>query len=224
MTTPYYSDDHVTIYHGDCLELADLWTCADVLVTDPPYGIGWTLNLSGYLLRGYPRGAESQHDGIANDEDTTVRDAALTLWGDRPALVFGSPRVAPPEGTKHALTWKKPLDAGVIGSSLPWRRDTEAVYVLGRWPADTGTASSVLEGPRGMRSYVNGSHPHVKPVDLLRDLITKCPSGTIADPFMGSGTTLRAAKDLGRRAIGIELEERYCEIAAKRCAQEVLAL
>jgi site-specific DNA-methyltransferase (adenine-specific) len=218
---PYYADESVTLYHGDCREIT-AWLEADVLVTDPPYGIAWKLNLSGYLLRGYRRGIEPNHDGIANDEDTSARDAALEAWGDRPALVFGSPRLSPPEGVKHVLTWKKPLDAGVIGSALPWRRDTESVYVLGKWPKSNGTASSVLDGPSGMRSYVDGSHPHAKPVSVLQSLITSTPPGVIADPFSGSGSTLVAAKRCGRKAIGIELEERYCEVIAKRLAQGVL--
>jgi len=68
-------------------------------------------------------------------------------------------------------------------------------------------------------------HPTQKPTALMRWVMsTKCPPGVVLDPFMGSGTTLRAAKDCGRKAIGIEIDERYCEIAARRCAQEVLAL
>jgi len=72
--------------------------------------------------------------------------------------------------------------------------------------------------------FAGRKHPHEKPRSLFKYLLQKMPDGKVVDPFMGSGTTLRAAKDLGRKAIGIEIEERYCEIAAKRLAQEVLSV
>ena len=219
MSKPYYQDDHATIYHGDCLELADLWTCADVLVTDPPYGISWSNHGSKRDLRGWaPRQAKA---GIVGDNDTAARDIAISLWGDRPGVVFGSPLVAPPDAAIQALVWQKPVDSGVIGARFVWRRDIELIFLLGPWPKTTPDRSSVLSSPGGMERYRNG-HPHVKPEPILRELIEQAPDGVVADPFMGSGSTLRAAKDLGRKAIGIEIEERYCEIAAKRLAQEVL--
>lgn len=214
---PYYEDDACTIYHGDCLELWPLWDLAGaVMVTDPPYGIRWTV--SEY------NGGRA-HDGIANDESTGARDAVLKLWGERPAIVFGSPVVALPRGLRQHLVWQKPADSGMFGAIAGWRRDWESIYLLGRgWPQRAADSSGVLRTDAGMGSYLNG-HPHAKPVDLLRRLIDRCaPLADIVDPFMGSGTTLRAAKDLGRKAIGIEIEERYCEIAAKRLAQEVLPL
>lgn len=217
---PYYSDDHVTIYHGDCREI-DAWLAADVLVTDPPYGIAWR--------KGENRARSSRaHGGILNDDTTAARDDALALWGDRPAVVFGS-FYAPPPAAKQWLVWVKPNNAGVVGSTTGFRRDVEPVYLCGKWPMRSAKRSSCLRStiPNiGSPSSPAGTwgHPHAKPDDLLRDLISECPDGVVADPFMGSGTTLRAAKDLGRKAIGIELDERYCEIAAKRCAQEVLAL
>jgi len=218
---PYYSDDHVTIYHGDCLELADVWGGADVLVTDPPYGISWSTHGSKRDLRGWaPRQAKA---GIVGDDDTTARDHVIAAWGDRPAAVFGSPLIAPPDGAIQALVWQKPVDSGVIGARFVWRRDVELIFLLGLWPKVTPDRSSVLASPGGMDRYRNG-HPHVKPVPILTQLIEQAPLGVVADPFMGSGSTLRAAKDLGRRAIGVDVEERYCELAAKRCAQEVLAL
>lgn len=217
---PYYEDEWVTLYHGDCREVL-AWLDADVLVTDPPYGIAWSAEGQvGRRFKGVER--TSVRPPIANDETTAARDEVISLWGGaRPMLVFGSPRLAPPEGTKHVLTWRKPNDAGLVGSWLPWRRDTESVYVLGAWPKSEGLASSVLEGPRGMHSYLSG-HPHSKPLSLLEDLILKCPPGVVADPFSGGGSTLVAAKALGRRAIGVEVDERYCEIAARRLAQDTL--
>lgn len=143
MITPYYSDDTVTLYHGDCREIPE-WLAADVMVSDPPYGRGWK---QGEYRTGGRRGSD-RHGGIAGDRDTAARDAALALWGS------------------------------------------------GRY-----------------------QHPHAKPVDVMEELISMCPPGSVADPFAGSGSTLVAAKYQGRQAIGVELEERYCEIAARRLAQ-----
>lgn len=213
---PYYDDGTCVIYHGDCREV-DAWRDADVLVTDPPYGIGWRRGT-------HPARRSKPHSGIENDHDTSTRDQALTLWGARPGLVFGSFHAPPPANVTQVLVWHKPDDAGVVGSTTGHRRDAEPVYLVGEWPNRSVAWSSVLRSVRRSIAAIAAEtgHPHTKPVDLLRMLIERCPPGVIADPFMGSGSTLRAAKDLGRPAVGVELDERYCDIAAKRLAQEVL--
>lgn len=212
MTAPFYSDDSVTLYHGDCREVTD-WLAADVLVTDPPYGIGWSISTN--------KAAKSKaHAGIANDADTQARDAVIHLWGDRPALVFGTWAEQMTE-PKQTLVWRKPVDSGVVGSTTGYRRDTELVFLIGAWPVRNSAWSSVIETDTGKGRYLNG-HPHAKPDHLMQTLISRCPPGVISDPFAGSGSTLVAAKNLGRKAIGVELEERYCEIAARRLAQDVL--
>jgi hypothetical protein len=219
----YYEDDLVQLWHGDCREVT-AWLEADVLVTDPPYGIGWTRR-EGIATAASP---DAGHAGIQGDEDTSVRDNALEAWGgSRPALVFGDLR-KPPQGWHRVLVFGKPATTGVIGSFLPWRRDWEPIYVLGSgWPRTPATRSAVISTRRasagGWSGYTTDTgHPHTKPLDVMESLIDACPPGVIADPFAGSGSTLVAAKQLGRRAIGVEIEERYCEIAAKRLAQDTL--
>ena len=204
--SPYYEDDHVTIYHGDCREI-DAWLTADVLVTDPPYGMSYESNRTRSSSK------------IEGDDSTDVRDRALAAWGNRPALVFGRWSIERPTGVRMMLTWEKGDHTGMGDLSLPWKPTTEEVYVLGRGFSGEGRRSSVL---RYMAPPPSRVHPTEKPLDLMLHLVSTCPPGVVADPFMGSGTTLRAAKDLGRNAIGVELSERYCEIAAKRMAQEVL--
>ena len=143
-------------------------------------------------------------------------------------VVFGDLMLAPPAGTKLVCIYAKPVDAGVRGAIGGIRRDAEAIYLGGRWSSGIGGRSSIFSTRRtqvgGSYGIVSqgGGHPHVKALDVLEDLITLAPAGVIADPFAGSGSTLVAAKQLGRRAIGVELEERYCEVIARRLSQGVL--
>jgi site-specific DNA-methyltransferase (adenine-specific) len=219
---PYYSDELVTLYHGDCREITE-WLDADVLVTDPPYGIGWKQRQTPGAL------GDMKHDGIANDSDTTVRDVALALWGKRPALVFGSLRAPFPVGWLRMLVFKKPTIAtGITGHRIPWMNNWEPIFVCGSgWPDALPTRDAVIRTQALTASGYSGyatraGHPHAKPLDVIESLLTGCPPGVVADPFAGSGSTLVAAKAVGRKAIGVELDERYCEVIAKRLAQDVL--
>jgi DNA methylase len=219
VATPYYADDLVTLYLGDCREITE-WLAADVLVTDPPYGRGWKQGDTD-TGRGWSR---NSHGGIAGDHDTSLRDHVLDAWGDRLAVVFGDLMLAPPIGTKQVLPYEKSIQSGVRGATAGFRRDAEAVYLIGRWPSGLGGRGSVLR--TNVRTHhilvTRDSHPHAKPLDVMETLLEHCPPGVIADPFCGSGSTLVAARNQGRQAIGVEIEERYCETAARRLAQGVL--
>ena len=220
---PYYQTDTITIYHANCLDVLPTLTAAEcVLVTDPPYGLahssGWTSALYGNTAAEYGDGS------IANDLNTSARDTVLQWYGAGPALVFGSWKVARPVGVRQLLIWDKGDASGMGDLSIPWKPSHEEIYVLGSGFSGKRT-TGVLRAYVPARISFGRQHPNEKPVSLLKMLIQKCPDDRIVfDPFLGSGTTLVAAKQLGRRAIGIELDERYCEIAANRLQQEVMAL
>jgi DNA modification methylase len=221
MTVPYYQDENVTIFHGDCREIPE-WLSCDVMVTDPPYGRNWKQGDTTTALGG----RSNKHAGILHDKDTTARDDALAMWTkDRPAIVFGDLMLAPPAATKLTAIYHKDDNvSGFSGAIGGVRRDCESIYFVGKWPSGLGGRSSVfptsqmIAGANGL-SAKSGGHPHAKPGDVLAALIELCPPGSIADPFLGSGSTLRAAKNAGRHAIGVELDEQYCEIAARRMGQ-----
>ena len=218
---PYYSDDLVTLFHGDCRDITD-WLTADVLVMDPPYGRAWR---QGRLKSA--RQADDSHGGILGDLDTEVRDHVLAAWGDRPSLVFGDLMLAPPAGTKQVLVYRKAPNAGTRGALGGRRRDLEAIYMVGKWPTGLGGLTSIVTTAapsQGNPSSPQGKfqHPHAKPIDVMAELIAMCMDGVIADPFAGSGSTLVAAKLVGRRAIGVELDAGHCRTVARRLAQDAL--
>jgi site-specific DNA-methyltransferase (adenine-specific) len=206
LVRPYYEHAGITIFHGDCRDVLPHVT-ADLLCFDPPYG---TNEHGGYGRR--QLGLET----IEGDDDTAVRDFVLSTWGARPAVVFGSPRRPEPAGSwDYRLVWDKRMP----GLGAPWRWQHEMIYLRGEWRNSPGIPSVLSFSAGG--SMRDRLHPHEKPECLMRALLVGS-SGSIVDATMGSGSTLRAAMDLGRRAIGIDIEEKYCEIAAKRLSQEVL--
>ena len=210
---PYYSDEHCVIYHADCRKVLPWLERVDLLLTDPPYG------------ENYSSSREGRYKGktIANDDSTEVRDWVLNWRGyDLPSLVFGTWRT-PVLAAKQALVWDKGDASGMGDLSIPWKPNWELVFVIGKGFRGKRD-SSVLTGHTVVTWASKGRmHPNLKPLSLMRVLLNKCPDAeTVLDPFMGSGTTLVAAKLEGRKAIGIEINEKYCESAAERLRQGVL--
>ena len=157
---PYYQDDYVTLYHADCLEHLDLLDQADVMVTDPPYGVAYQ---SGWVKR----------EAIRGDNDLEARDTILKAWGDKPAIVFGSWRKPRPAATKHRLIWSKGADPGMGDLKMPWGNSDEEIYVMGAgWEGQR--SSNVLTYPKPPIS-TRPDHPTPKPVPLMERLITAAP-------------------------------------------------
>jgi len=217
---PYYEDGSVTIYHGDCRDLLP-HVEADVVLTDPPYGInGGRGSLSLERGRGdYAGGFEDTRDTIESIVVPVVK-----------SLIERFPSVVLTPGNSNLDLYPRAQSFGVfyqpaaVGLQTFGNLDAQPILYYGKnaTKRNFGVPCSykLVEAPE------RNGHPCAKPLKAWKRLLsnTSLPGQTALDPFMGSGTTLRAAKDLGRRAIRIELEERYCEIAAERCSQEVLDL
>lgn len=242
---PYYDVDGVTIYHGDCRDLlgGDLVAGADLCLTDPPYGdtsLGWDARVEGWQgLVTAPQlwcfGSLRFHLG---ERDAFLRAdwklAQEVVWEKHNGSGF------------HADRFKRVHELAVHYYRGEWGRlyknppvtmdaTARTVRKKGR-PTHTGHIDAtpyVSEdgGPRLMRSVLQvrsehgrAVHPTQKPLGIMRPLIQhSCPQGgLVIDPFMGSGSSLIAARDLGRRAIGIEVDETYCEAAVARLAQTTL--
>lgn len=215
MTTPYYQDDHVTLYHGDCREILPALR-GDVVLTDPPYGIGL-----GYDV----------HDDSAEALEAIIRDVFPLMLDAAPVVAFtpGVANVNRYPAPSWILAWVQENSGtgrGMWGFSvwqpvLVYGTDPYLKKGLGARPDVIKSASSGKELDQRKR----WGHPCPKPEDGWRKIMLRVSPNegeTIIDPFCGSGTTLDVAKYTGRKAIGIELSERYCEIAANRLGQEVL--
>lgn len=235
---PYYEEDGIVIYHGDALSaVSSLATdTVGIVFTDPPYSSG-ARNAAMLRSRGsMRRNAEADDSWIAGDNLTAHGFAMLVRMFAAETL-----RVSVRDGHLFSfIDWRQlPVLQGAIEASgwspralLVWDKThyglgngfrQQAEFVL---HASKGTGDNFLRHDLGTifripRPGDEFGHPTVKPIDLVHACLSAVP-GLVLDPFMGSGTTLVAAKRLGRRAIGIEIEERYCEIAAKRLAQGAL--
>lgn len=215
----YYQDDYVTLYHGDCLEVTE-WLGADVLVTDPPYGVAWlTRGTYGGKMNG--KGAVREKNAIASDKDTSARDDVVEAWGDKPAIVFGTSRVSRPAKTEHVLIWHKAgMPPGPTNAAFMSQHEEIYVWGSGFRKSSPPLRSVITTNEHRPTAVMEAGHPTPKPIGLMETLIDRCPAGVIADPFAGSGATLLAARNLGRKVIGVELEEKYCELMAKRLSQQ----
>lgn len=208
---PYYQDSAVTIYHGDCREIVPQLGRFDLLLTDPPYGIN-------YVAADSPQRGAQKHAAIIGDMD---QFNLLPWMGFLDVLVWGANNYCDtvPPRLGQWYFWDKTLENNrcrISEGEFAWhKRGTKPRAFRHLWSG----------AYRASEHSHPSQHPTQKPVALMSWCIQRSDtSGPILDPFMGSGTTLRAAKDLGRKAVGIEIEERYCEIAAKRMGQEILPL
>jgi DNA modification methylase len=248
--TPYYDDGACVIYHGDCREVLPALESVEHVITDPPYSI-MVVNTSkgasgtyratnnGSVRIGEAERRDLGYAGIDDEIRQTV-SANIGRVTRRWAIVFCDAeslttwRVLLEEGgLRHIRSgaWVSPACTPQFTGDRPgtgWEA-CEIAHAPGRcrWNDGGRPAVWIINRPtNGSAERAEASHPTPKPTALLEKIVTQFtdPGETILDPFMGSGTTLVAAKRLGRKAIGIELEEKYCEIAAKRLAQGALDL
>jgi site-specific DNA-methyltransferase (adenine-specific) len=235
---PYYDHAGITIYHGDVLDvLTDLDVAVDAVVTDPPYASGTRHEASKSSSGAMLRAGRFSDRPIELDQMTTTGFVWLlraVAQGVRPLLPDGGSflsfidwrqwpnLVGALETCNYRVQGMLVWDKGHFGLGNGFRSQHELICHASKGvpTIDDKGCGNVFRFPR--QEPVD--HPSPKPEGLMLRLIEVVTprGGLVLDPFMGSGTTLRAAKNCGRRVIGIELEERYCEVAARRLGQEVM--
>jgi len=214
--TPYYSHAGIEIYHGDCREILPGLPKCDLLLTDPPYGISADAEMHKKGGQQYGKAAAPKRVYADTSWDSAPADTGLLLSmiaHTRFAIIFGGNYFGLP-ATRCVLVWDKENGGNAFADAeLAWSNLDKPVRIK----------RHMWNGMLREGAEARFEHPTQKPVEVMQWCITQAPADcrTILDPFMGSGSTLVAAKNLGRRAIGIEREEKYCELSAKRLSQEV---
>ena len=215
---PYYDEDGITIYHGDCRELLPTLK-ADLLLTDPPYGIGISSrNTVGSSTKRNGKVILARDYGVSDWDDAPPPEWLLMLMREqtRWQIIFGG-NYFPLPPSRCWLVWDKDNSGNFADCELAWTNLDKAVRKLKwRW-------NGMLQEDMEHKEF--RTHPTQKPLAVMKWALAQAPEGVtnILDPFMGSGTSLVAAKAAGIRAIGIEREEKYCADAAERLSQGVLS-
>jgi site-specific DNA-methyltransferase (adenine-specific) len=219
MIKPYYQDDYCTIYHGDCLNILPELPKIDLICADPPYCIGYK-----------PRGHQSTGK-LKCKRNFGPKDK---LHGDSGKLDFDPRPIMQHFKNVDCIWWgannyadKLPISRGwLVWYKAHGMEKTDFGHAEMAWTSKDMPIRGINYLWMGMlkKNKEKSRHPTMKPLQVIKWSLSFFDFSFVLDPFMGSGTTLRASKDLQRKAIGIEIEERYCEIAAKRLEQEVLNL
>ena len=236
LPAPFYETPGVVLYHGNCRDILPLLVeQVDHVITDPPYEA--ECHTEGRRVYGPGNKPVGQAIPFAQMDEDTRADVSKHFGrlAKRWALVFCQ--------VEAAMIWRGVLEAGGLGykRTCVWVKPDAKPQFTGDRPGmgyESIVAMHAPGKPRwngGGRGGVftfnkndNGGfpapHPTTKPDKLMRELIGLFtdPGETILDPFAGSGSTLRAAKDMGRKAIGIEMSEEYCKVIQRRLAQECL--
>ena len=208
---PYYEQNGITIYNADCRDVLPILQGDYIVVTDPPYGV----ELASH------RGAAWAIKGDSNEERLGVEAVIEEVLARFPVIAFASPKRPWPGTWDQHLVWNK---GGAVGGGGDvgsyWKLSWELIQANNLGRLNPPRDESVLTFPVGPQN--SAAHPARKPVALLEYLISKLRHSSILDPFCGTGTTLRAAVNLGRPAVGVEVEEAYCHMAAESLRQLVL--
>lgn len=243
--SPYYQDDFVTLYHGDCMDMMSTLSDVDLVFSSPPYNLGtstggglgqWSMWGMKSLANGYGEHSDAMPQDLY---DRWQRDVVRAMWatlGDRGAIFYNhKPRVQAGElilptiygeglPLRQIITWDRGIGMNFSRSFYLPKSEWIMVWAKPSWRLASKEASAIGDVWHIPPEMANEKHPAPFPVALPFRAIASTSAEVVLDPFAGSGSTLRAAKDLGRRAIGIEINEEFCELAARRCAQEVLPL